>query len=358
MERQLKVEQDLLESQQRFKTVFEASIVANKIINIDLKMVQINQALCDMLGYSREEILGSTILDFTRPDFIDLWYDLHEALWKKELPAFQLEACLIKKDQTEVWVLVNTVSFKDRGQTMGYTSLVDITNRKLLERHKDEFISTVSHELKTPITSIKSYCQLVERDLLKDKKAEGLDKIRRMNAKINDLTSLIADLVMASKIESGKLRTKSERYAMDDLINSIVDDYKKTHPGRIFIIDKNESVITMGDRLKIGQVIENLITNATKFSDRGSPISISSVRKDGSIVVCIQDHGRGISPEEIESIFNRFYKVKEAQSNNEAGMGLGLYISSEIIRNQQGKLWVDSKVGEGSTFCFSLPIIS
>ncbi|WP_207535572.1 PAS domain-containing sensor histidine kinase [Desertivirga arenae] len=358
LEKRLKIEEDLKESQERFVTVFKQSTVAYKIIDLDFKMVQINQALCDLLGYSQEEILGTVILEYTHPNFIKYWYDLHEALWKQELPSFQLEACLIRKDKTEVWCLINTIRFKDRGETLGYTSLVDITGRKQLERHKDEFISTISHELKTPLTSIKSYSQLLLRyfNRLEDEKPKSM--LRQLDLKVNSLTTLIKDLVLASKIDSGKLSPRSEEYSLDGLLASIVEEFRETVTRRDIQLHNSPAIRIKGDKFKISQVIENLLTNAIKFSNEDTPIKVTLQRHESDAIVCIEDQGRGISQESIENIFERFYKVKEAESNLESGMGLGLYICQEIVKNQQGKLWVNSELGKGSVFCFSLPIIS
>jgi len=357
LEYRLLVEEQLKESQERFVTIFEKSRVANKIININLKMIQINDALCTMLGYSKEELLGTTILQYTHPDFIQYWHDMHEALWKKELPSFSLEACLIKKDKSQIWVLVNTIRFRDKGETLGYTALQDITERKQLDKHKDEFIATISHELKTPLTSIKSYAQMLSRyfDKLEDPKPKEM--LLRMDSKVNSLTALIKDLVMASKIDSGKLTPRSEEYRIDELVSEIVNEFKTTVTTRRILLKRTESLKTKGDKFKIGQVVENLITNAIKFSADDTEIHVFLEKRNKEAVVCIQDHGRGIEKESLDHIFARFYKVKEAESNVESGMGLGLYICKGIVSNQQGRLWVNSEVGKGSVFCFSLPII-
>ena len=357
LQRQLSIEEELSESQERFVTVFEESRLANKIINPDLKMVQINQALCTMLGYTREEILNTTILEYTHPDFVKVWHDLHEALWKKELPSFQLEACLIRKDKSQVWVLVNTIRFRNKGETLGYTSLVDITERKQLDRHKDEFISTISHELKTPLTSIKGYSQMLLRYFESINDHAPKELILRLDSKVNSLNMLIKDLVMASKIEGGKLTPRSEIYSLDGLIYQIVRDYRQTVSKRDIVISNTVAVNTKGDQFKIGQVVENLLTNAVKFSKENTEIQVSIDRKGSKAYVCIRDYGRGIATESLENIFKRFYKVKEAESNVEAGMGLGLYICKEILSSQQGEIWVESELNKGSMFCFSLPVI-
>lgn len=237
MSEQLATEEQLKESQQRFKTIFEQSKVGHKIINTDLKMVEINQALADMLGYTKEEVTNTVILDYTHPDFIAYWYDLHEALWKKELPNFSLEACLIRKDGKQVWCIVHTIRFVDRGETMGYTILEDITERKQLERHKDDFVSTVSHELKTPLTSLKSQCQLLMRHVQKNEDTFVHKMTSGMDKQITRLTRLIHDLITVSRVESGKLQPVVVQYQLNDIVADVVREFKTITPDRLMAIN-------------------------------------------------------------------------------------------------------------------------
>lgn len=358
MSEQLAVEEQLKESQERFKTVFEHSKVGHKIINTDLKMVEINQALADMLGYTKEEVTNTIILDYTHPDFIAYWYDLHEALWNKELPNFSLEACLIRKDGKQVWCMVHTIRFVDRGETMGYTILEDITERKQLERHKDNFVSTVSHELKTPLTSLKSQCQLLMRHVQKHEDSFVHQMTSGMDKQIARLTRLIQDLITVSRVESGKLQPVVVEYLMNDVITEVVREFKSITPERIMAVDAPIHLTLKGDRDKIHQVIYNLVSNAIKFSGKDTTIDITVKEKDSHAIVCIQDHGRGIPKESLERIFDRFYKAETVSSHLESGMGLGLYICTEIIKHQNGRLWVESEPGKGSRFCFTLPLLS
>ncbi len=358
MSEQLAVEEQLKESQERFKTVFEQSKVGHKIINTDLKMVEINQALADMLGYTKEEVTNTVILDYTHPDFIAYWYDLHEALWKKELPNFSLEACLIRKDGKQVWCVVHTIRFVDRGQVMGYTILEDITERKQLERHKDDFVSTVSHELKTPLTSLKSQCQLLMRHLQKTEDGFVHKMTAGMDKQITRLTRLIQDLIVVSRVESGKLQPIVIEYQLSDTVDEVIREFKTIMPDRVIIVNAPQELSLKGDRDKIHQVIYNLVSNAIKFSAKDTTIDITIHEKDNHANVCIQDYGRGIPKESVERIFDRFYKAETVSSHLESGMGLGLYICTEIVKQQNGRLWVETEPGKGSKFCFTLPLLS
>jgi two-component system, OmpR family, sensor histidine kinase VicK len=357
LESRLKVEERLAESQKRFATIFHQSNVAHKIINERLEIIEMNKALSGLLGYTEEEILGTKILDYTHPDFIDYWHDLQVALWKEQVDKFQLEACLIKKDRSEIWVIVHTILYRDNHENFGYTLLEDITSRKQLERHKDDFISVVSHELKTPMTSIKAQSQMMARHLKKYEDGHADQMMAIIDKQNNRLTRLINNLVLVSKIERSKLHPDIKDYHLDKLVVEVVDEFRLSDPEREIKLYIDDSLLTKGDPDKIYQVIYNLLTNAFKFSNKESIVEVTVKSKDNWGLVCIEDHGQGIPKASIDHVFERFYKVKTTRSAVQAGIGLGLYISSEIISHQNGQLWVESEPGKGSTFCFKLPIL-
>lgn len=343
------------ESQERFETIFNESTVAQKIIDQTLKIRELNQAFTDLLGYTKDEILGSVILDYTHPDYKAQWQALQQALWKKQLSHFDLEVCLIKKDQSQVWCIVHTILFKNSGHTFGYTLLEDITNRKELERHKDDFVSVISHELKTPMTSLKMQCDLLQRHFKASEEPTVVKVISGMERQTNRLARLVRNLILVSKIESAKLLPIANNYHLEDLLQEVLQEFQDTNTGRKIDFQSNAPLVINGDRDKIYQVVYNLMTNAIKFSEPQTTIKVMLQEQAGMAMVCIQDYGRGIPQESQELIFERFYKVETASSAVEAGIGLGLYISAEIIRHQRGKLWVESTPGKGSTFCFTLP---
>lgn len=341
----------------RFETIFFASDVAQKIIDHNLNILEINNALIDLLGYTREEITGTKILDYTHPDFREKWHQLQLAIWENKLPNFQLEACLIKKDGCQIWCIIHTILFENDNRMFGYTMLEDITSRKQLERHKDEFVSTVAHELRTPLTAIKSQCQLLERKMDGDHNNKQGLMIDSINKNVNRLTRLIDNLIMVSRIEAGIMKSAVEPYDIVSLVIEVTDECRLIHSDREFYIKGEKKMLTMGDEDKIRQVLYNLLSNAVKFSGADTTISVSVAKEKEAAIICIEDHGRGIPKESLDAIFGRFYQVETHLSRMQAGMGLGLYISSEIIKQQNGKLWVNSLDGKGTTFCFSLPLI-
>jgi PAS domain S-box-containing protein len=230
----------------------------------------------------------------------------------------------------------------------------DITVRKQLESQKDDFMSIVSHELKTPVTSIKAFTQVLQHRfaLAGDEKSTAL--LGKMDAQINKLTSLIEDLLDITKIEGDKLQFNEDYFSFDELITEIVEEVQRTTNKHSIEYSASTHVTVFGDRDRIGQVVVNMLSNAIKYSPQADKICVKSIADQAHVTLYVQDFGIGIPLERQEQIFERFYRV----SGNETipGIGLGLYISAEIIRRQRGKIWVESEPGKGSTFCFSLPL--
>lgn len=229
-------------------------------------------------------------------------------------------------------------------------------NEKLRElgKQKDDFMAVASHELKTPVTSIKLYTNLLHNKFLKMKDAKSAESISRIDGQLNKLVNLINDLLDVTKIESGKLRYNLEFFDLNELIKETAREMQVTTEHRIVSkLEKSESIL--GDRDRLGQVLTNFISNAIKYSPLADQIIISTSVHNKSVTVSITDFGIGLSKQEQEKVFNRFYRG-EGEKEGYPGLGLGLYISSEIISRHKGRVRVESEKGKGTTFSFILPI--
>ena len=225
---------------------------------------------------------------------------------------------------------------------------------QVLNSKKDEFIGLASHELKTPMTSLNGYLQIIDRSLPDDDKNKLF--VQKALAQINKLSGLISDLLDVSKIEAGKLPFTYASFNLPQLIEEVVDLMQySTKSHRIIICSDIDDLLVNADRQRIEQVIINLISNAIKYSPQADHINISVSRQDSKAIVAVQDFGIGINKEQHDRIFSRFYRVDDLASHI-SGLGIGLYISNEIITRHQGKLSVDSETGKGSTFKFEIPI--
>ncbi len=225
-----------------------------------------------------------------------------------------------------------------------------------VSKQKDDFISMASHELKTPVTSIKAFAQLLEHDFAKGQNLQGAKMLARMNTQIIKLTSLIEDLLDVSKIEGGKLQYHLADFDLTKLIHGCVKDMQLTTQKHKIKIDVHGAEIIYGDRDRIGQVLTNLLSNAIKYSPDAKDILVFTSRTNRFISVHVKDFGIGINRQKQSKVFERFFRVTGVKEDTYPGLGLGLYISSEIIKRHNGTTSVKSILGKGSTFSFKLPL--
>jgi hypothetical protein len=243
------------------------------------------------------------------------------------------------------------------GRFSGYIgAFVDISEQKHLQQQKDDFIGIASHELKTPVTSIKAYTQVLEKMMLQHGLLKEAGMMKRMDSQINRLTSLISDLLDVTKINSGKLQFNDQLFDFIDLVKNLLEDMQVTSLKHRLIGHMPDSCQVYGDKERIGQVITNLITNGIKYSPDADQINIDVTIKESEVHLCVQDFGIGIARENVGKVFEQFYRVSGDMQHTFPGLGLGLYISSEIIKREGGRIWVTSNEGKGSTFCFALPV--
>lgn len=345
------------ESQSRFETIFEASRLGNKIISSDLKIRQVNPAMVALLGYEhKEDLLGTRILDYTPNDNHKDWETLQEKLWKTQMPSFSLETRLIKKDGSIIWCKVNSILFKDKGETFGYTIIEDITEQHHLKMHKEDFIGVASHELKTPLTSLRICLQIMGRLIRKE--TTITDRIIKLsqNADIyaERLSQLVNDLLNTTKIEQGQFTLNKSRFKLSGIVDECCNHLKLDEKHHL-TVEGDLSVEVEADKNKIDQVLVNFVNNAVKYAPDSAEINILVEQFDQKVKVSVTDKGDGIPKQDIPHLFNRYYQVKKEKSPLK-GLGLGLYISAEIIKRHHGEIGVDSTLGKGSTFWFTIPM--
>jgi len=235
--------------------------------------------------------------------------------------------------------------------------LDEIEYRKQAERKKDEFISIASHELKTPLTSVKGYMQLLGRSVEKGDIPTVKKHLEKAQIQLEKLNELIADLLDISKIESGKLKFNKKGFAIDDLLDSVIDIIRQTNPEFNILRKGKIGLEVYADEMRIEQVIINFLTNAIKYSPGTNEIQINVNVIGEKVYVGVRDFGIGIAPDQQKSVFDKFYRVEETAIHFQ-GLGIGLFISAEIIKRHGGEVGVKSISGEGSEFYFILPINS
>lgn len=292
----------------------------------------------------------------THPDDVSIVEEWNKAVLKGE--PLTLEVRFKKRGSSEYrWHLLKALPVKEEDQIMKWVgTFTDIEEQKQSEQKKDEFISIASHELKTPLTSIKAYLQLLQRSVDTADSNVIVNYLQRTQVQIEKLHHLITDLLDISKIESGKLKFNKKLFNFKPLLNSVLETIHQTHEGCNVTVKGDPDVQIYGDDERIEQVIINYLTNAIKYSPDSKKVEVETlIMNNRELRVNVKDYGIGISKEKQANIFQKFYRAEDSSSRFQ-GLGIGLYICAEIVKRHDGKYGVQSEPGKGSVFYFSLPI--
>jgi len=344
-----KIEQELEESYKRTRNVLESISDGFIAFDTDWRITYINRQGEKVLGAPRNALLGNILWDlFPNSEELLVYKKCHEAVTLRKQVNFEYY-----EPERKVWFEVHLYPTSDG--LVAYFS--DITDRINLEQRKDEFLSIASHELKTPLTTIKAFSFLLRKhntEAYQDRKLAHY--IAKMDDQVQKLAKLIQDLLDVTKIYAGKLEYNYEQFDLYKLTREIMEDMRlgtKTH--KLKLIAEQKPVV-VADRYRIGQVLTNLLSNAIKYSPGTDRILVNISADDKQVHVSVQDFGIGVPSKNKEQIFERYYRVEGKSRESFSGLGLGLYISSEIIARHNGSIWVDSEENKGSTFHFTLPL--
>ena len=233
--------------------------------------------------------------------------------------------------------------------------MVDITEQKADEQRKNDFIGMVSHELKTPLTSLSAYIQMLQIKAAKGEDDLLVNALNKSNAQVKKMNKMINGFLNVSRLESGKILVIKNKFNIDELLREILEETKVTISTHTILFSPCDQINVHADRDKISSVITNLVSNAVKYSPNGTKIDITCTVDDSHVKVSVIDEGIGITPEDSSKLFERFYRVQNSTTNIISGFGIGLYLSAEIIQRHDGEIGVDSTPGLGSTFWFTLP---
>lgn len=273
---------------------------------------------------------------------------------------FAQEIEVIKPEGKRLFLRVNATPIRNgtRKIVAAVSTVYDITTEKEHEQRKNDFINMASHELKTPITSMKLYLELLERRVQKSQDIKTIEALKKIQRQTDRLQELINDLLDVSRIQTGKLRFQKESFDLCEGVEETIEVVGQLAKNHRILFKKKASINVYADRFRIYQVLTNLLTNAIKYSPPESKIIIKVTKEDKKAVVSVQDFGIGIDQDQLKKVFDRLYQVTDSKEKTFPGLGMGLYISKEIIRRHHGKIWVESQKGKGSTFNFTLPLSS
>ena len=316
-----------------------------------------NKRWYDYTGKTFEDSIGSGWQSVVHPD------DLPASLitWNHSIKTgepFKIEDRKRSIDGAYHWHLAHALPFKDSdGKIIAWFGVcTDIEEQKRAMEKKDEFISMASHELKTPVTSLKAFTQIMLMTFEGEGNTMATSMLSKMDKQINKLTGLITDLLDASKANSGELKFENEEFDFNDLIKEVADEIQRTSTTHTIEFDLGNTHKIYGDRNRLAQVIMNLLSNAIKYSPNADRVIVKTRDNNEEIKFFVHDFGIGIPVSQQSKLFTRFFRATNDKTNTYPGLGLGLYISNEIIKRHSGTIDFTSEEGKGSTFCFSLPL--
>ena len=262
-------------------------------------------------------------------------------------------------DEKQRWVKAMGKIYKDNdGKASNFFgALSDITESKQDELRKNDFIGMVSHELKTPLTSLTAIVQVANSKLKNSEDKFLAGAMEKANIQVKKMSNMINGFLNISRLESGKILIEKQKFEIDELIREIIDDAQVTTVSHTITLTACSPIEIDADRDKIGSVISNLLTNAIKYSPRNQGITVTCTKTDDVLQVSVKDEGMGIKEQDIDKLFDRYYRVESKNTTHISGFGIGLYLSAEIIQRHNGKIWAESETGVGSTFYFTLPLI-
>lgn len=376
-------------SEQHLREIIAQAPVAMCILTGKEHVIEVaNRSIVELWGKPESEVMNKPIFD-ALPDargqgleeVMKAVYETGEAFYASEMPV-----SLIRHGQQDVVYqdFVYQPYFKADGHIAGVIAVtIDVTEQVLarkkleqneaelrqtqqklekeleisreIQRQKDDFIGMASHELKTPLTSLTAMLQVAQNKLKNSSEPFLPQAMDKANIQVKKMSAMIKGFLDISRLEANKLVIEKQPFDINLLIAEVVDEIKLTANNHQLCFQQYGSIEIWADRDKIGSVISNLINNAVKYSPKGQLIDVKCATDEQLVIVSIKDEGMGIKPHDIDKIFDRYYRVESKHTNHIAGFGIGLYLSAEIVKRHNGRIWAESESGRGSTFYFSLP---
>jgi two-component system phosphate regulon sensor histidine kinase PhoR len=348
---QRRQQQTSVDAKAQQQVLFNSMIEGLLLLDRSQKIYLANRAFKNFFGL-KIELRGKTILEALR------LHELDELVLRVQAEGQVFDYELKLPDLTERWLRVNAaVISNSAGEREGMIMVFhDLTRLKQLERTREEFVANVSHELRTPLSLIKGYIEtLLDGASNNPEVAERFLKIIERNT--NRLDLLIQDLLTISALESGRMKLTLQPVDLHALAEKVLADlHARAENRKVALINELPALPTRADANRLDQVFANLVDNAIKYGRLGGKVTVSGRKLDEDrLEICVRDDGPGIPPEALDRVFERFYRVDKARSRDQGGTGLGLSIVKHIVQAHGGEVRVESELGKGATFFFTLP---
>ena len=356
---------ELVKLEERYRVLAETSV--DGVITIDPlgRLTYVNPSFEKLCGRRKSQILATLFREYLLDDSVYFFQQVFMDARKYDETIENVELEISHGDGSIIPIEVNIAPLKKDKEFAGMVCTVrDITERRRVEdelkkseRLKTEFMNIAAHELKSPVTPIKGYLDLIISDKSSNEQIKSWAKVSLRNAE--RLLKLVNDILDVSRLDSDTMRFDMEKIDTVEILNEIIEDMKATiEKKKLKFITKLPRSLPaiMGDRYRLEQVLKNLLENAIKFTDNGF-ISVTARKKENYIIISVEDTGIGISEGELKKIFTKFYQAYTGDDRINEGTGLGLFICKEIVEKHNGKIWVESKLRKGSKFMIKLPYI-
>jgi signal transduction histidine kinase len=329
------------------------------VTNIENNIILMNQAAQELLNLNKKEWQDQLVTDFiAEPNIIKLL--TADTLQRKEYEQNDFLLTITRSNNTQYFKPRQNIIQDDQGKIQGVVTIFkDVTQFKNIDRLKSEFISTVSHEFRTPLTSINMAVEILLRKIVGPLNADQLELLQAVKNDTERLIKMVKNLLDMSKLESGELLPAMEEIDTTAIIRSTLEPLKLLFSDKKIQLglDLPENLPnTVGEAQQISWVISNLINNAVRYTPAGGKITVKAFQQLNFIRIAIIDTGRGIPREAFENIFEKFVQVNEKTDSTSGSVGLGLAIAKKVVEAHGGKIWVESELGQGSVFNFTLPI--
>ena len=369
------LEDELQASERRFRTAFEQAAIGIAHVGFDGSWLLVNQKLCDIVGYTREELLERTFYAVLLPEDLPTAFAHSLRMISGELQTYAQEQRYVRKDESLIWVNLTVTLVRDSmGMPLYFLAVTeDITERKqaeqqrLLNQLKDQFILNVNHELRTPLTEVYGYLELLSEYQGQIDAATQVQFLQNAKEGCQELILLVNNVLDALAIAEEVRPPQREEFFIAPLVRDVLAhlDPRQEETDRLRLaIPEPLTVWANGQLLR--QVLRNLLANAFKYCPKPAAVVISAVlddpRAQGTdstphVYISVQDTGPGIPPAELPLLFQKFVRLKRDLSGPVRGSGLGLYISKRFVEAMDGRIWVESAgiAGQGSRFCVALP---
>jgi len=313
-----------------------------------------NPAAARLFETEAEVAIGRSLIKLTHD------HELHAALHSTLSSPIDWQRLEIEVGRNNISAVVTEVPSPDGGEPTGLVVLQNVTELRRIERARRDFVANIGHEIRTPLTSIKLLVETLSTAIDEDPEAaKGF--LQRIDVEVDGLTQLVRELLELSRIESGRVQLNRRPVPVNDLLERAAGRLRAqaSRAGLSLVVDSGPDVPPAdADAERVEQVLVNLLHNAIKFTNPGGTISLHSEPHAEGVLISVHDTGVGIPPDDLPRIFERFYKVDKSRSGSrdrEAGTGLGLAIAKHLVQAHGGQIWVESKLGEGTTFFFTLP---